>query len=407
MTLVVRDEADILEDNLRYHLAQGVDFILATDHASSDGTTDILERYARDGVLAYERDSTEGHRQKERVNRMVRLAAERYSADWVINNDADEFWWPVVGSLRDLFGAIPAGFGQVIAPRHNFLPTADRQGPFYRELVYRERASVNTRGLPLEPKVAFRPLEGIESGEGNHFVIGEGCREVPTQALAEIFHFPMRDYDQFERKVVKVGTGYEQLPAGEVRGQDQMLLLEQQRSGQLGAYWEQNFLARPAIEARLSNGTLVLDDRLRIFMDRLDGERGTANPGSETARQLLEWSFSGLEALADSNAELERCRWDLARKLEELDSAKGQIATLGDQVTQSTGAAAEAHRELTQLREHVSQLQEQAASSRRERDDAVAGLESLRNSRMLRWTRPARRAYYRLLRRRRGTPTGR
>ena len=37
MTLVVRNEADIIEANIDYHLAQGVDFVLVTDHGSDDG----------------------------------------------------------------------------------------------------------------------------------------------------------------------------------------------------------------------------------------------------------------------------------------------------------------------------------------------------------------------------------
>ncbi|MEA2356013.1 MAG: hypothetical protein QOD61_2142, partial [Solirubrobacteraceae bacterium] len=48
MTLVVRNEEEILETNLDYHFAQGVDFALVTDHDSTDGTPEILDRYARE-----------------------------------------------------------------------------------------------------------------------------------------------------------------------------------------------------------------------------------------------------------------------------------------------------------------------------------------------------------------------
>ena len=50
LTLLVRDEADILDAHLAYHLSAGVDFVIATDHRSQDGTTDILESYARGGA---------------------------------------------------------------------------------------------------------------------------------------------------------------------------------------------------------------------------------------------------------------------------------------------------------------------------------------------------------------------
>ena len=38
MTLLVRDERDILEQHLAFHFAAGVDEVIVTDHASTDGT---------------------------------------------------------------------------------------------------------------------------------------------------------------------------------------------------------------------------------------------------------------------------------------------------------------------------------------------------------------------------------
>ena len=50
MTLLVRDEADIVDAQIAFHLAAGVDFVIATDNRSEDGTTDVLERYEQMGV---------------------------------------------------------------------------------------------------------------------------------------------------------------------------------------------------------------------------------------------------------------------------------------------------------------------------------------------------------------------
>lgn len=51
MTLLARDEADIVAANLDYHLAQGVDFVIATNHSSRDATAELLRGYERRGVL--------------------------------------------------------------------------------------------------------------------------------------------------------------------------------------------------------------------------------------------------------------------------------------------------------------------------------------------------------------------
>ena len=45
MTLLVRDEEDVLRQNIDFHLSQGVDFIIATDNLSVDSTKDILKEY--------------------------------------------------------------------------------------------------------------------------------------------------------------------------------------------------------------------------------------------------------------------------------------------------------------------------------------------------------------------------
>ena len=53
----------------------------------------------RSGHVRLIREPGEDLRQNEWVTRMARLAATEYGADWVINSDADEFWWPRGASL--------------------------------------------------------------------------------------------------------------------------------------------------------------------------------------------------------------------------------------------------------------------------------------------------------------------
>src|SRR6266536_1890715 len=97
MTLLVRDEADVVATSIEYHLRRGVDFVIATDNLSTDGTREILEGYAARGTLELIVEEEDSFSQWRWVTRMARRAYE-LGADWVIHADADEFFWPERGS---------------------------------------------------------------------------------------------------------------------------------------------------------------------------------------------------------------------------------------------------------------------------------------------------------------------
>ena len=80
LTVLARDEADIIDAHLSFHLNAGVDFVIATDNASDDGTTEVLESYEREGYLHLIREPAEGLRQGEWVTRMARLAATEFGS---------------------------------------------------------------------------------------------------------------------------------------------------------------------------------------------------------------------------------------------------------------------------------------------------------------------------------------
>jgi len=206
MTLLVRDEEDVVESNIDFHLAQGVDFIIATDNLSVDRTPDILRRYERRGVLRYIHEPADDYSQSAWVTRMARLAATEHGADWVINNDADEFWMPERGTLRQVFAAVPPPLGVVEVRRHNFV-AVEGAGAFQDRMIWREAVSLNALGHPLPPKVAHRASAGVEVAQGNHAVTGVFPPMVGTAGL-EILHFPLRHRMQFINKIAKGGAAY-------------------------------------------------------------------------------------------------------------------------------------------------------------------------------------------------------
>jgi len=311
MTLLVRDEQQMLKANLDYHFAQGVDFAIVTDHGSTDATPEILREYESRGLVRVFRVEGDQHHQSRRVTRMARLAAVEHEADWVINNDADEFWWPIVGSLADLFEAIPEHYGQIEASRNNFLPRpGDGDEPFHQRLIVRERKSRNLIGGPLEPKVAHRGHPEVVVAPGNHSISGGELAPTQLGGLLEVMHFPMRSLAQFERKVLAIGVGYESLPfrSHEV-GRDQLELLAVQRAGGLSDYFADRVLSDDELATGLRSGELILDRRLAGFMAEL--ERGSRDrfaalsprPDGDAARALIAAALAGAAAAAAVTAQ--------------------------------------------------------------------------------------------------------
>ena len=138
---------------------------------------------------------------------MARLAATE-GADWVINNDADEFWWPRAGSLKAIFEQLGDQVGMLLAHRENFVPRPEDGRPFWERMILRERVSLNPLGKPLPPKLAHRAHPEVEVAQGNHKVEGAELGESLDDGSIEILHFPMRTYGQFENKIVKGGRAY-------------------------------------------------------------------------------------------------------------------------------------------------------------------------------------------------------
>jgi hypothetical protein len=276
MTLLVRDEQDIIEANLIYHLTQGVDFVIVTDNRSSDATPEVLERFAATGRVHVIQEAGDDYDQAAWVTRMARLAATDHGADWVINADADEFWWPKCGDLRASLASIPSDVGAVSVGRSDFVPVSAPDGPFHQRMLVREAVSHNVLGDPLQPKVCHRANPEVVVEQGNHAVTGVAGRLLaePDSPLF-VLHYPLRDYAQYERKIELGGQAYERntkLPW--ITGSGWRMRYEDYQAGRLRDWWDGRVLDDAAVAQGLGDGTLVFDRRLQAFFT--DGVPATA-----------------------------------------------------------------------------------------------------------------------------------
>lgn len=276
LTLLVRDEADIIDAQMAYHLARGVDFILVTDNRSTDGTTDIVRRYERAGVARLILEPDDNYAQGKWVTRMARMACAEHGADWVINSDADEFWWPQSGDLKSTLASLPREAGVLEVPRVNFVPTKDDGRPFHGRMVVREIQSFNAVGQPLPPKVCHRAHPDVVVEQGNHAV--SGCDLVRFRGASPllIFHFPLRTYAQFENKIINGGRAYQRNTGLHPSvGCTWRHLYQLYEKGELPSYYAGQELSPAAIADGLRTGRYVVDEFLRVILESLETGGGT------------------------------------------------------------------------------------------------------------------------------------
>ena len=263
MTLLVRDEQDILRANLEFHLAHGVDEIILMDNRSSDATAEIAREYERAGYLHYTFQPQDDYAQGRWVTQMARRAHVELHADWVINGDADEFWWPHAGSIKDVLGAVEADATAVSVERTNFVARAGNGEPFWRRMNVRRAASVNSLGQILPPKVAHRASPDVVIAQGNHSA-SLGSRAVRcVPAPITILHFPVRSRAQFLNKIANGGAAYARnteldLAIGKTWRDLYRLYLD----GKFDEAYAHEVLDDDEIERGVATGALVRDDRL-------------------------------------------------------------------------------------------------------------------------------------------------
>jgi len=125
MTLVTRNEADILEQFFQFNKAMGVDFFIVTDNGSTDRTAEIIRKYEQVGWVAKTFTDVGPYIQISFVDRMIRYISDNDLADWVVNSDTDEFWVPRSGTLKEKLARSRAN---VISCRlHNVVPTKSKR----------------------------------------------------------------------------------------------------------------------------------------------------------------------------------------------------------------------------------------------------------------------------------------
>lgn len=280
MTLMVRNEADILSRNLEFHRRQGVSYFLITDHHSNDQSLAIARHYEALGLADVFTETSDQFRQGEWVTRMARLASSKHKADWVINSDADEFWLPAHGDLQMALSEIDPQTTSLTLPRFNVVYCHT-----YTDILLEGKVRYRSALAEL-PKTCHRGDPTIQISEGNHLAVserGQVCRHTGISIL----HYPIRSYEQFQRKVVDGAANLERTKDLDPRvGWHWRQAAAAHRAGQLSEFFLANrycgeiVMDATTVSRKLEARTLVYDERIARFFQNSQHDQKTSDPSS-------------------------------------------------------------------------------------------------------------------------------
>jgi hypothetical protein len=280
---LVRNEIDIIELNLRYHLANVLDDAIVVDNGSTDGTLELLARLAGELPIVVASEPG-GYLQAELVTRMARQAS-RAGADWLLPIDADEFWIGDGQSMRNVLEATPNDVGALrcevlnfvqrreeLAPTPSSLGTAvmrvaEPASPPERCVELVESGQIGFVEMQYPAKVVSRAAPAISVANGNHGVAGVPGEARDTSAIV-CLHVPLRSRSMLATKIDQ-GRRVEEL------------------GFQPGEFWHSRRWWRLAREGRIDDEWAACSYRDGALM--VSGREHRLAPDDRLAAAVSEW----------------------------------------------------------------------------------------------------------------------
>lgn len=270
MTLLVKNEESMLEENLLFHKAMGVDSFIITDNNSTDATPEIIRKYKEKGWIkeVIEEKATD-YEQKEWVDRMVWKAKTLYKADWIINADADELWYSPSGNLKTELSATRANV--LNCEMRSVYPEEGK--PFWqwnrtvKTVTDLEHYDLSRYSLfeRQNKKVAHRSAGYLQISMGNHKVTMLPQRT--ENSNIRVYHYNIRGKQQFLEKMINGGKQLEQ-HKGKHGGRHWRYFYQLHKEGQLEAEYDR-VIGTNSYDALCKDGFISVDTTIPEYFKSL------------------------------------------------------------------------------------------------------------------------------------------
>lgn len=270
MTLLVKNEEDVLEDNLLFHKAMGVDGFIITDNNSTDRTSEIIRKYKEKGwVKEVIEETATNYEQKEWVDRMIWKAKTVYKADWVINADADELWYSPSGNLKTELSATHVNV--LNCEMRSVYPEEGK--PFWQwDKMVKAVSEPELYDLSLyslferqNKKVIHRATCYLQISMGNHKVTMFPKRS--EFGKIRVYHYNIRGKQHFMEKMINGGKQLEQ-HSSKHGGRHWRYFYQLYKEGKLEMEYER-VIGSPTFDKLCKDGFIYVDTTIPEFFKKI------------------------------------------------------------------------------------------------------------------------------------------
>lgn len=202
----IKNEADIIESFVRYHL-NIVDFMLILDNGSTDDTNYILEELIAEGLpVKVIIDTDKYFEPLEKYNFLLKKVIEEYDADIICPIDADEFITTREGNPREYIEKIPNDAFYTVE-RLSYVPTEDDDEDLFVpiRIQYIRDPSLEMNGKVITTKELYEKYDaGLTIGNHGVSLSKENKKKVNNIKDNGLIlaHFPLRSIEQTMSKIL-------------------------------------------------------------------------------------------------------------------------------------------------------------------------------------------------------------
>ena len=214
LVTMIKDEEDIIYENLVWHFCVGFRKFVIVDNESKDNTRMLINKFKSEvgekaQVIIID-DPIVEHIQSPFITSSMKLAHHIWpTVKWVFPVDGDEFWYPT-RKLDDILQNIPGEKNAIQTLQYNYFPTEksekfDDKIPFYKSIRCRIKFKPEQPYESLIGKSVTKPGSNIVIAQGNHVVFKEKDATYTNYVSGNVIglnmlHFQRRSVAQVQKK---------------------------------------------------------------------------------------------------------------------------------------------------------------------------------------------------------------